>query len=213
MQKLPTLLFAAVIVLLSVGCNKQAADATANGGTDWAARAAAYKKNPDALRQLVETCATTETQLTDARQQLDRYRSQSGSADAALTAAQNQAAAAQAEITQLRQQLDQMKATAPPPGDRLDTDLTTVQGVIFQVQLGAFAQNQVDPALSTGNALELDNQNGLQKFVVSQFRTYKSAEVLKNRLVAMGVKDAFIIAKNNGVRISVPEALRMTGQN
>ena len=210
MQKLTTLLPLAFVLLLTVGCNKTAADATAPGGTDWAARAAAYKKNPDALRQLVEGCEANEQSLADARRQLDQYRSQSGSADAALTAAQNQAAAAQAEIAQLRQQIAAAQAAA---NDRVDTDMQTVQGVIFQVQLGAFARNQLDPNVATGDALELDNQNGLQKFVVSQFRTYANAEVLKNRLVQMGVKDAFIIAKNNGVRIPVPEALRMTGQN
>lgn len=212
MQKFTIFFLAAFVLLLSSGCTKKAADATAADGTDWAARAAAYKQNPDALRQLVEDCEANEKQLMTARQQLDQYRSQSGSADAALTAAQNQAAQAQTEIAELRRQLAAAQAAVPPPNDRVDTDLQTVQGVIFQVQLGAFARNQVDPNLSTGDALELDNQNGLQKFVVSQFRTYRSAEVLKNRLVQMGVKDAFIIAKNNGVRISVPEALRMTGQ-
>lgn len=203
-------LFAAAILVFAVGCSEKTTTAVVPGGTDWAAQAALYKKNPDALGQLVEDCEATEKQLMTARQQLDQYRSQTGSADAALTAAQNQAAAAQTEIDQLRQQLATLQETTK---DRLDTDLQTVQGVIFQVQLGAFSQNTVDPALSTGNALELQNQNGLQKFVVSQFRNYPSAEVLKNRLVVMGVKDAFIVAKNNGVRITVPEALRMTGQD
>lgn len=212
MKQLPILFLVLCALFLTTSCNKQAADATAAGGADWSARAAAYKQNPDALRQLVEDCETTERQLTTTRQQLDQYRSQSGSSDAALSAARNQAAAAQSEIAELRRQLAAAQAAAPA-NDRVDTDLQTVQGVIFQVQLGAFAQNQLNPSMSTGDALELDNQNGLQKFVVSQFRNYSSAEVLKNRLVKMGVKDAFIVAKNNGVRIPVPEALRMTGQN
>jgi hypothetical protein len=210
MHKTSTFLLALGLLLFTVSCTKKAADAVVPGGTDWAAQAANYKKNPDALRQLVEDCEDNQQQLLAARQQLDQYRAQTGTADAALTAAQNQAAAAQTEIDQLRQQLATLQQAA---NDRVDTDLQTVQGIIFQVQLGAFAENTVDPGLSTGNALELENQNGLQKFVVSQFRTYKSAEVLKNRLVVMGVKDAFIIAKNNGVRITVPEALRLTGQN
>ncbi|MEM6768946.1 MAG: hypothetical protein AAF597_00050 [Bacteroidota bacterium] len=209
MQNITTFLIASLLLVFTASCTKKTADAAA-GGADWAARAASYKKNPDALRQLVEDCETTEKQLMTARQQLDQYRTQTGSADAALTTAQNQAAAAQAEAAQLRQQLAALEQAAK---DRVDTDIQTVQGVIFQVQLGAFSQNTVDPALSTGDALEFENQNGLQKFVVSQFRTYKNAEVLKNRLVVMGVKDAFIVAKNNGVRVSVPEALRMTGQN
>lgn len=213
MQKLTTIFLTAFIALLFAGCTPKITDAAVPGGTDWVARAAAYKKNPEALRQLVEDCEATEKQLMTARQQLDQYRSQSGSEGAALTAAQNATAAAQAEAAALRSQMAILQAdAAATANDRLDTDLAVVSGIIFQVQLGAFAQNTVDPNLSTGNALELDNQNGLQKFVVSQFRTYKNAEVLKNRLVKMGVKDAFIIAKNNGARITVPEALRLTGQ-
>ncbi len=210
MQKITTFLCAVVVLLVAASCSPKTTDAAVAGGTDWAARAAAYKKNPEALQQLVEDCEATEKQLMSTRQQLDEYRSQTGTASAALTAAQNQAAAAQTEIEQLRQQLATLQAAAK---DRVDTDLQTVQGVIFQVQLGAFSQNTVDPALSTGDALELQNQNGLQKFVVSQFRNYRSAETLKNRLVVMGVKDAFVVAKNNGVRITVPEALQLTGQN
>lgn len=192
-----------MLAVSAAGCTKKATDAATAGETDWAARAAAYKQNPDALRQLVEDCMATE-------QQLSQLRSQSGASGAALATAQSEAAAAQAEAAQLRQQLAAFQQAA---NDRVDTDLQTVQGVIFQVQLGAFRENTVDPALSTGDELELDNQNGLQKFVVSQFRNYQSAEVLKKRLVMMGVRDAFIIAKNNGVRIPVAEALRLSGQN
>jgi hypothetical protein len=48
--------------------------------------------------------------------------------------------------------------------------------------------------------------------VVSQFRTYSNAAALRDRLKQMGVKDAFVVARNNGERIPVPEALRLTGQ-
>ncbi len=95
----------------------------------------------------------------------------------------------------------------------MDTDRNTVAGVIFQVQLGAFAQNTVDPSMATDNALELQEQNGLQKFVVSQFRTYANAVQLRDRLRQMGVKDAFVVARNNGTRIDVQEAIRLAGQN
>lgn len=214
MQKL--LLFLPLALLLAVSsCAKKTTAAAMDGSRDWAALAASYKQNPDALRQLVEDCEATETQLTSTRQELDQYRSQSGAVDRDLTALRTNLTNAQMENDQLRQQLAEANArAASATSDRLDTDQqTVVAGVIFQVQLGAFAQNTVDQGLSTGDALELQEQNGVQKVVVSQFRTYANAAQLRDRLKQMGVKDAFVVAKNNGVRITVPEALRLTGQN
>jgi len=217
MQKVISFFCLFALSLLAVGCSPKTTAAAGGDGTDWAARAAAYKKNPDALRQLVEDCEVTEKQLVTSRQQLDQYRSQSGSSDQALASAQAEASAAREESNQLRQQLAQaqsaLSAAQSVSNDRVDTDQVSVAGVIFQVQLGAFAQNVVDPDLATGNALDLQDQNGLQKVVVSQFRTYANAAKLRDRLKRMGVKDAFVVAKNNGQRIPVPEALQLTGQN
>ena len=219
MQKLTLLLSLAVLLAFS-SCAKKTTTAVTSpdGGRDWTSLAATYKKNPDALRQLVEDCETTEAQLSTTRQQLNEYRTQSGTANQDITALRTNLTSAQMENDQLRQQVADANARAAAAAanasnDRLDTDQqTVVAGVIFQVQLGAYAQNTVNPDLSTGNALELQEQNGVQKVVVSQFRTYASAAKLRDRLKIMGVTGAFVVAKNNGVRITVPEALKITGQ-
>ncbi|MFK8163457.1 MAG: hypothetical protein AB8H12_13475 [Lewinella sp.] len=219
MQKLTLLLSLALLLAVSSCAKKTTAAATSpDGARDWASLAATYKKNPDALRQLVEGCEITEGQLATTRQQLNEYRTQSGTANQDITALRANLTNAQMENDQLRQQVADANArataaAASATSDRLDTDQqTVVAGVIFQVQLGAYAKNTVNPDLSTGNALELQEQNGVQKVVVSQFRTYANAAQLRDRLKVMGVTGAFVVAKNNGVRIPVPEALRMTGQ-
>lgn len=193
-------------------CSPKTTAGATEGGVDWAARAAAYKKDPESLRQFVEECEATQVEVTTLRDQVNRYQADAGAVQRDLTAAQAQVSAAQADAQQLRTQLEQAQAAlAAAKQDEVVTD-AVVPGVIFQVQLGAFAQNTVDPSLATGEALELQEQNGMQKFVVSQFRTYATAAQLRDRLKQMGVKGAFVVAKNNGERISVPEALRMTGQ-
>jgi len=214
MQKF-TLYFGFILLLGVSGCAKKTTAAAVGGGTDYAAMAANYKKNPEALRRFVENCEANDAQLVTARQQLNSLRNQTGTLDQDATALRNNLSSAQMENDQLRQQLAQARAaTTSSTSDRLDTDMqTVVNGVIFQVQLGAYAKNTVNEDLSTGDALELQEQNGVQKVVVSQFRTYANAAALRDRLKLMGVNGAFVVAKNNGVRISVPEALRMTGQN
>lgn len=215
MQKLFLFLCIASVLAVSSCSKKTTAAATAGaGGTDYAALAANYKKNPDALRQFVENCEANEAALVAARQDINRMQNQSSTANQDVNALRTNLSNAQMENDQLRQQLAQAQtAAASATADRLDTDQqTVVAGVIFQVQLGAYAKNTVNSDLSTGNALELQEQNGVQKVVVSQFRTYNSAAKLRDRLKQMGVTGAFVVAKNNGVRITVPEALKMTGQ-
>ncbi|TXF89525.1 hypothetical protein FUA23_09985 [Neolewinella aurantiaca] len=213
MQKL--FLFLCLASMLAVtSCSKKTTAGAVAGGTDYAALAASYKQNPDALRQMVENCEANEAALVAARQDISRLQNQSSTTSQDVTALRTNLSNAQMENDQLRQQLAQAQAAAAnATSDRLDTDQQTiVAGVIFQVQLGAYAQNTVNSDLSTGDALELQEQNGVQKVVVSQFRTYASAATLRDRLKQMGVNGAFVVAKNNGVRITVPEALKMTGQ-
>jgi|GEM_PF-1566127 septal ring factor EnvC (AmiA/AmiB activator) len=214
MKKLSLFLCLASMLVATSCSPKTTAGATAAGSTDYAALAASYKKNPDALRRMVENCKTNEAALVAARQDINRMQNQSSAVNQDVNALRTNLSNAQMDNDQLRQQLAQAQsAAATATSDRLDTDQqTVVSGVIFQVQLGAYAQNTVNPDLFTGNALELQDQNGVQKVVVSQFRTYASAAKLRDRLKQMGVNGAFVVAKNNGVRVTVPEALKMTGQ-
>ena len=208
MQKVLTFC-AALALLLTTACSPKVQPLVDEDGTDYGAMAASYAENPAALRDYVRGCEANEAQLVTLRQQLNQAQNSSGSMQGDLASAQNQAAQAQQEIQQLRQQLATLQAGR---NDQVDTDKANVQGVIFQVQLGAYAQNRVDQDLDTGDGLNLTDQNGLQKVVVSQFRTYANAVKLRDRLRQMGVRDAFVVARNNGQRIEVPEALRMTGQ-
>ena len=217
MPRLQQFFVALIILTTAASCAKKTTAAVGDDGVDWAARAKQYRDDPAALRAFTEDCEQNATRLEAAQRELTTYRNQSGSTTQALNAAQADAASAQQraqtltqENEQLRQQLSTMAATR---NDQVDTDKQVVQGVVFQVQLGAYAQNRVDPNLATEDALELQDQDGMQKVVVSQFRTYSNAARLRDQLKRMGVRDAFIVAKNNGQRIPVDEALRVTGQN
>lgn len=217
MQHLILFSFAALLLVALPSCAKKTTAAIGDDGVDWAARARQFKEDPASLRLFTEQCKENEAQLAAAQKQINFYRQQNGTSAQEIQQAQVQATSAQQQVLALQEsnnQLKQQLATmaAAQQNDQVDTDKAVVQGVVFQVQLGAYAKNTLDPSLATENALELQDQNGVQKVVVSQFRTYNNAAVLRDRLKIMGVKDAFIVAKNNGQRITIPEALRMTGQ-
>ncbi|WP_157500931.1 hypothetical protein [Lewinella sp. 4G2] len=177
------------------------------------------------LMELRNERSTTNQAVTNAQSQAAQVQQQRQALENEVAQLRQYTQTSQGELTQLRQQtqtlgvenaqLKQQLATmaASQRNDQVDTDEAVVQGVVFQVQLGAYVKNTLNPELATENALELQDQNGMQKVVVSQFRTYSNAAYLRDRLKQMGVKDAFVVAKNNGQRVTIPEALQMTGQN
>ena len=209
---------ASALLLFTSSCAKKTSGATAVGddGVDWVARAKQYRQDPAALRAFTEKCEESAARLEATERQLGEYRTQSATTTQELSTARANTAQlndrAQALMRENEALRGQLTALAAAKNDRVDTDIQVVQGVIFQVQLGAYAKNRVDPSLATEDALELQDQNGMQKVVVSQFRTYANAERLRDRLKIMGVKDAFVVAKHNGQRVTVPEALRIAGQ-
>lgn len=208
MQQLTYLLLLSAVLL--VGCSPKVAPVIGEDGTDWNARAAEYRENPAALRDFVEDCERSQSELSGMRQQLTSYETEAGDLQNQLSTAEASAEQAYQEIQQLRQQITTLEANQR--SDEVITDQPQVKGVIFQVQLGAYAQNRVDPNMATGDALDLTDQNGMQKVVVSRFRTYQNAANLRDRLKQMGVKDAFVVAMNDGQRIEVQEAIRLSGQ-
>ena len=209
MHKLSFLLSLAVV--LAAGCSPKVAPVVGEDGTDWNARADEYRQNPTALRDFVEDCDRAQEQVSDLRQQLTSYETETGDMQNQLSTAEASAEQAYQEIQQLRQQITNLEANQA--SDEVVTDAPTVSGIIFQVQLGAYAENRVDADMATGDALDLTDQDGMQKVVVSKFRTYENAANLRDRLKQMGVTDAFVVATNDGQRIEVQEALRMSGQN
>lgn len=203
--------FTFLFVLLITSCTPKAAVTMGEGGIDWQARANEYKKNPSALQALVEGCSETEQRANRLQGEISNLQSQTTSTQGNYQTARNEIAELRRQLDESRAQLNTAKA-ALANRDEVATDQAMVSGVIFRVQLGAFAQNKVDGDLATGDALDLNDQNGLQKVVIAQYRTYTNAQKLRDKLRNMGAKDAFIVAYQDGVRIETRDALRITGQ-
>lgn len=94
------------------------------------------------------------------------------------------------------------------------TSVPKVRMIEFRVQIGAFRQNvpfEVVEALlrisDKGIHRETD-ERGLHIFYAGKFSDYNEALELKKVVVENGIKDAFVVAIENGKRISVQDALK-----
>ena len=110
-------------------------------------------------------------------------------------------------------------STNNPRAANLPTTPVTAQGIVFSVQIGAFRDEvPVDIAnkyllfASRGVKAYLDTKSGLTVYQMGQFQSYEEAVALKEEAISKGLGDSFVVAWNNGEKISTEEALRLLGR-
>lgn len=83
-------------------------------------------------------------------------------------------------------------------------------GMVFKVQIGAYRkpQNFKYPNLQEfGKADVQDYADGITRFTQQEFQTINKAEVLRQKVIAKGQKDAWIVAFVNGKRYTLEELI------
>jgi hypothetical protein len=91
-------------------------------------------------------------------------------------------------------------------------------GVEFSIQLGAFSKKKVTVAqmkkkFRVTDALRTEMAEGFTKFISGSFAEYKAARDKREEIKENNkVKTAFVVAYNNGKRITVQEALMINNQ-
>ena len=93
-----------------------------------------------------------------------------------------------------------------------NNEIKTELGIIFKVQIGAFKDevpleiaNKFLKVASKGIKNYVD-EKGLTIYTVGSFSSYEEASKMKSELVTAELTDAFIVAYNDGNKISVDEA-------
>ncbi len=178
---------------------------------EWRDRAKDYRRNPAALKALVE-------ERDEYRERAQAGEAQTTNLQATINAKERQLASYEEQIAELNQELLAAQQAPPPapvepspmPGQDVGGDELMMDGVVFRVQIGAFTRNQIDESLDTSENLMLERNGNAQRVMVGQFTGYTEAKALRDRLRTMGVSDAFIAAYRDGLRVDVEE---VTGNN
>lgn len=90
--------------------------------------------------------------------------------------------------------------------DEIPIDEAMPDGLIYQVQVGAF-RNKIDPAIFNGLSPLVGEQtaSGIIRYKVGYFRGFKSANMAKGRIRNIGYRDAFVVVFMNGKRITMEQ--------
>ncbi len=89
-------------------------------------------------------------------------------------------------------------------------DVTLPEGLIYRIQIGFF-MNEL-PAEHFDGLFPLSTEkidNVYMRYMVGLFDTYNDARIAKDKIIAKGYSDAFIIAYLNGKRIPIAEAIKI----
>jgi hypothetical protein len=200
------------------------ADAKAKADAESAAREAATEAE-EPIEEVVEETADV---IEEVVEEIDN-----SAAEAEVAAAQEaERKSKEAELERLRAEKELRKAEqaakaeevaeeeAPaeqPATNYNDAMLKSKAGLVFRVQVSA-GPNQVDPALvasklGVNETVMLEENEGMFKYVVGEFGSYRPSKTFSNSLRDNnGVEGPFVTAYKDGIRIHVKEALDLAGQ-
>ncbi len=175
---------------------------------EWKSKYKAYKKDLEGFKILVEENGSLKGQLSNAKNQLDETKSKMSDKDARIsdlqdenTRMKSQVAAANASAQEARNALSSKPATAAAPAPM------SMDGVVFKVQVGAFAKKDMSSFFENNPMFSGENEEGLQKITLGFFRDYWEADTFKKHLREMGVKDAWIVPYKDGQRVALKDVL------
>ena len=171
---------------------------------EWKKKAKNYVKNPRALKTLVDDNESLNSQVSSLKSKNQSFQSQLSDKDAKISELQD-------DMTKLRRDLSAAKSQAKKAPEsnaepRKRQDL--IDGVVFKVQIGAFRNKDLSKYFENHENFSGENdEDGLQKITLGQFRDYWEADTFKKYLREMGVKDAWIVPYKDGVRVPIKDVL------
>lgn len=185
-------------IALSIGSGAMAQSATELSKEErkyWKKEARLYKKNPELLKDLAEAfeeaqvdVSVMEFEMDSLKVILEGYLSNIADNGRRMTKLEKQLAA-QKEL------VAKMKLEAETKAVKYD------KGVTFRVQIGAFRQRDLSEFFDNTENFHGETQKGVQKYTVGIFHDKAKAQAFRAQLVAIGIKDAWIVKYVDGQRV------------
>lgn len=198
----------------------------------WKKKAKSYVKNPMALKAKEEACEKSIQDLTKKNAELSKRISElQAELDKCLANTQAEIQRRDSrfdslmyEFKKLQTGYESMKSVTENTDNRKPIDGQTSsgtsnptasressgdRGIIFRVQIGAYTKFKVDDKLTnTESNFSGETVDGMNKYLIGRFRSFELCEQFRKSIVKLGIKDAWVTAYNDGVRITVTEAIR-----
>ena len=161
---------------------------------EWKQIAKNYKKNLSSLKQFTEEYDYFKADNARLKEENERIKGM-------LSTQQRENTELAGNVSRLEQELrTARKSLAQAPELMVD-------GVVFKVQIGAYEKRELAKDLDTSVNFDIEKTDGLNKYILGQFREYNKADELKKQLRAMGVGDAWVVPYKDGQRVPLKDVL------
>ena len=168
----------------------------------WKKKAKSYAKSPLKLRDDLENSNNRLREMAaknkDLQEKYDRALSKADSLQAVIDANSGQLAALQRKYEKLEAAYEAQKNI---------NEKGIIPGLVYRVQVGAYVHFDMNQHLvHTDKTFEGENQDGMNKYMMGNFRDMNNAEAFRNDVRKLGIKDAWIVPYIDGTRVTRDEA-------
>ncbi len=93
------------------------------------------------------------------------------------------------------------------------TNVTNTSGLFYTVQIGVYKNPVSAQDLKNLSPIYEEHAYSFIRYTTGKYNDFKKADIEKNRIIQLGISDAFVSAYYNGKRLSVADALKIEIQN
>jgi hypothetical protein len=98
--------------------------------------------------------------------------------------------------------------------DGVSTDVRNIEGVFYAIQIGVYSKPVTAGQLNNVSPLNSERTSGgLIRYTSGVYKTLEEANLAKDRIIGLGITDAFVVAYNGGTKITVAEATNLLASN
>jgi hypothetical protein len=173
----------------------------------WKKKAKTYAKSPLSLRDDLEA---VNKQLKDCNARNKDLQAKLVSQENTIDSLQAALSAKIAELSALNTKYDKLQAAYE--AQKNVTDKNIQPGLIYHVQVGAYVHFDMNQHLvHTDKTFEGENRDGMNKYMMGNFRDLANAEAFRDDIRKLGIKDAFVVPYIDGTRVTIEEAGKYNG--
>jgi len=174
----------------------------------WKSKAKAYTKNPLSLKRDFETY---QNQIAELKEQITQMQNDKSSSRDQVVSCKNQLDSLKWENIQIKgekqaiqKKIDKMELALK--SEKKSNDAGVKTGLVYRTQVGAFSQYEMkNKPVKAEDFLE-EKVDGLNKYMLGNFRTQPEADAFALELKKVGIKDAWVVPYIDGIRVTFAEA-------
>lgn len=205
------LVFILTIIFCVSAVNVATAQLTKKEKKEWKKKL--KKTSPEQFKRMYDTNESLKAEVSSAQGQLSGLQGSIGEKDAKIADLTEQNRKMEAQVNAAKNAIakakqDAANASSAMEAQPMSTAVFDESGVVFKVQIGAFRNKDLSKYFDNNENFGGENQDdGVQKITLGNFRDYWEADTFKKYLREMGVNDAWIVPYKDGTRVAMKDVL------